>query len=66
MSLVIIISNTLLLRGDRYKEAYIHQGQDMVDGAVMELLAPCRGSGAQRIGRRRLDIWVDDGQLGRW
>ena len=43
MSLSILRSNTLLLRGSRDKEAQIRQRPDLVDGAVMALLAPWRG-----------------------
>ena len=38
ISLVIVRSITLLLRGARDKEAYICQRPDMVDGAVPELI----------------------------
>ena len=43
MSLAIVISNTLILRGARDKEAYILQIIDLVDRSVMELLALWRG-----------------------
>ena len=43
MSLAIVRSNTLLLHGARYKEAYIRQRPNLEDGAVMALLAPWRG-----------------------
>ena len=43
MSLEIVRSNTLILCGTRDKEAYIRQRPYMADGAVMSLLAPCRG-----------------------
>ena len=43
MSLVIVRSNTLLLRGVRDKEAYIQQIPNMEDGVVMELLALWQG-----------------------
>ena len=39
MSLVIVISNTLLLCGSRDKESYILQRPDLEDGSVMVLLA---------------------------
>ena len=42
MSIAIVISNTLLLRGFKDKEAYIYQIPDLDDVAVMELLAPWR------------------------
>ena len=42
MSLSIVRSNTLLLRGARDKEAYIGQRPNLEDGAVMALLAPWR------------------------
>ena len=42
MSIVIVISNSLLLQVSREKEVYIHQRPDLVDGAVMGLLSPCR------------------------
>ena len=43
MSLSIVKSNTLLLRGARDKETYIRQRPDLTDGAVMALLAQWRG-----------------------
>ena len=43
MSLAIVRSNSLLLRGPRYKGARIRQQPELTDGAVMELLAPWRG-----------------------
>ena len=43
MSLVIVRFNTLLLRGARYKEAFIQKIQNLDDGAVMALLAPWWG-----------------------
>ena len=43
MSLAIVRSNTLLLRGSRDRDAYIHQRPDLVDGSVMALLALLRG-----------------------
>ena len=43
MSLAIMRSNTLILRGARYKEVYIRQRPYLEDGAVMSLLAPWRG-----------------------
>ena len=43
MSLAIVISNTILLRGSRYKEAYIRQVSNLEYGAVMALMAPWRG-----------------------
>ena len=39
MSLAIVISNTLLLRGSIDKDAYICQRPDMEDGEVMALFA---------------------------
>ena len=39
MSLAIVGSNTLLLRGERDKEAYIQQRPNLEGGAVMALLA---------------------------
>ena len=42
MSLEIVISNTILLQGTRYKEAFVRHIPDMADGALMALLAPCR------------------------
>ena len=39
MSLAIVISNTLLLRGSIDKDAYIFQRPDMEDGEVMALFA---------------------------
>ena len=43
MSLAIMRSNTLLIRGSREKEAYIQHRRDLADMAVMALLAPWRG-----------------------
>ena len=43
VSLAMVRSNTLLLHGARYKEAYIRQRPNLEDGAVMALLAPWRG-----------------------
>ena len=43
MSLAIVISNSLLLRGPRDKGAHIRQRPELTDGVVMSLLAPCRG-----------------------
>ena len=43
MSLAIVRSNSLLLRGPRHKGARIRQRPEMTDGAVMPLLAPWRG-----------------------
>ena len=43
MSLTVVISNTLLLCGARYREVYIHQRPNMGDGAVMALIAPWKG-----------------------
>ena len=43
MSLAIVRSNSLLLRGPRDKKARIRQQPEMTDGAVMALLAPWRG-----------------------
>ena len=43
MSLAIMRSNTLIIRGARYKEVYIRQRPYLEDGAVMSLLAPWRG-----------------------
>ena len=42
ISLAIVRYNTLLLRGARYKEAYIRQRTNLEDGEVMALLAPFR------------------------
>ena len=42
MSLAIVRSNILLLRGARDKETYIRQIPNLEDGAVMALLAPWR------------------------
>ena len=41
--LVVVRSNTLLLRGSKEKEAYIHQRPDMADGEAMALIEPWRG-----------------------
>ena len=43
MSLAIVISNILVLRGPHDKGARIQQWPEMMDGAVMSLLAPWRG-----------------------
>ena len=43
MSLAIVRSNSLLLRGPRDKGARIRQRPELTDGAVMPLLAPWRG-----------------------
>ena len=43
MSLAIVRSNSLLLRGPHDKGARIRQQKEMTDGAVMALLAPWRG-----------------------
>ena len=43
MSLSIVRSNSLILRGPRDKEACIRQQPDLTDGVVMALLAPWRG-----------------------
>ena len=40
ISLAIVRSNSLLLRGSRDKGARIHQRPELTDGAVMSLLAP--------------------------
>ena len=42
MSLAIVRSNSLLLRGSRDKGARIWQGPELTDGAIMALLAPWR------------------------
>ena len=39
MSLAIVRFNTLFLRGNRDKEAYIRQRMNLENGAVMALLA---------------------------
>ena len=43
MSLAIVISNSLLLRGPCNKGARIQQRLELKDGAVIALLAPWRG-----------------------
>ena len=43
VSLAVLRSNTLLLRGARDNEVCICQRYDLEDGAVMALLAPWRG-----------------------
>ena len=43
MSLAIVRSNSLLLRGPCDKRARIQQQSELMDGAVMPLLAPWRG-----------------------
>ena len=62
MSIAIVISNTLLLRGFKDEEAYIYQRLDLDDVAVMELLAPWRVLGDKRLGIWRLGSWAADGQ----
>ena len=43
MSLAIVRSNILLLRGPHDKGLRIRQIPELTDGAVMALLAPCNG-----------------------
>ena len=43
MPLAVVRSNTLLLRGIRYKEAYILQRHYLADGLVISQFALCRG-----------------------
>ena len=43
MSLAVVRSNSLLLRGPCNKGARIQQQPELTNGAVMALLAPCRG-----------------------
>ena len=43
MSLVIVRSNILLLRGPQDKEARIRQQLELLAGELMALLAPWRG-----------------------
>ena len=43
MSLSIVRSNSLLLRGPWYKEACIRQQPELLDGSVMALLVQWRG-----------------------
>ena len=43
VSLVVVISNTHLLRGSIEKEAYIYLRPDLGDWGVMALLVPWRG-----------------------
>ena len=43
MSLAIVRSNSLLLRGPRNKGTRIWQRPELTDGVVMSLPAPCRG-----------------------
>ena len=43
MSLAIVRSNSLILRGSRDKGACIWQRPDLTDGAVMSLVAPWHG-----------------------
>ena len=43
MPLAIVQSNSLLLHGPQDKKACISQQTELMDGAVMELLAPWRG-----------------------
>ena len=43
MSLAIVRSNSLLLRGPCDKEARIQQRPELTDGVVMPLIAPWRG-----------------------
>ena len=43
MSLAIVRSNSLILRGPHNKGTHIRQRSELTDGAVMELLVPWRG-----------------------
>ena len=43
MSLAIVRSNSLILRGPRVKGARIWQRPELTDGSVMALIAPWRG-----------------------
>ena len=43
MQLSIVRSNRLLLCGTQDNEARIQKKPDLLDGVVMELVAPCRG-----------------------
>ena len=43
ISLAIVISNSLILRGPQKKGVRIQQRPDLTDGAVMALLTPWRG-----------------------
>ena len=63
MSLVIVISNTLLLQGARERELYSRQRPDLVNGAVMELLVPWKVYVSQRLGSQRLEIRAAGGQM---
>ena len=63
MSLSIVRSNTLFLRGARDKKAYIRPRPNMEDGAVMTLLEPWRVQIPQRLGRQRLGIRAYGGGL---
>ena len=62
ISLATSISNTLLLRGSREKDAYIFQRTDMGEGVVMALIVLWRVYVSQRLGRRRLYIQAAGGQ----
>ena len=44
MSLAIVRSNSLLLRGSCHKGALIQQQPELMDGVVIELLAPIDGN----------------------
>ena len=61
MSLAIVRSDTLFLRGAKEKETYIHQRPYLADGVLMALLALWRGQGP-----RTLESWSDEGQQGQW
>ena len=43
MSLAIVRSNSLTLRGPQYNEVRIHKKQELTYGSVMVLLMPWRG-----------------------
>ena len=43
VSLAVVRSTTLLLRGTRYKGVYIIQRPDLADGEVMALIATWKG-----------------------
>ena len=59
MSLAIVRSNSLLLCGPRNKGVRIRQRPELMDGAVMPLLAPWRGL---ILGGRMGRIGQDDGR----
>ena len=59
MPLAVVNSNILLLRDPQYKEARIHQIQELTNGAVMALLAPWYGYRV-RLQAQQAGIWLEE------